>query len=404
MRKGAVIAASLAALVLASCGGGGNTEPEKGETPELKGDPIVFGINEDSTGPGSSYSPIAGRTVRDAVDEINENGGILGRPVKVIVGNDESDPTKTPTVIRKLLDDGADVLFTLTGTAALVQAKPVVEQDKVITIASIATAQTVVEPPDNTYMYALANSTADWAKAYCGAFEAKGFSKVALLSDSTPTIEGLNEMIIKGMEAECGVDIVAYEKAPMDASDVSAQVARAKNANPDVIIVTSVGGNIEVLFHNTAAQQMPDVMRFSLASLGNQPEVWKTANPGALEGVVFMGSLDMTKESTLELQDKLRKRRGEPDYRLTAFDAQAYDSVYLLKAAIEEAGTTDSAELKKALDKIEKQPGHYGQKDMTITWSADKKLGTDGLCGLVLTEFGANNEPSGPWPDYQPEC
>lgn len=404
MRKGAYVATGLAAVMLAACGGGGNTEPQKGETPKLEGEPIVFAINEDSTGPGASYSPIAGKTVRDAVDEINENGGILGRPVKVIVGNDESDPTKAPTVTRKLIDEGADVLFTLTGTAALVQGKPVIEQEGLVTVASIATAQTAVEPPDNTYMYALANSTADWAKAYCGAFEEKGWKKVGVLADSSPTIEGLNKLIFAGLEKECGAEIIAYEKAPVDSADVTAQVTKVKNANPDVVLVTSVGGNIEILFHNSAAQVMPDKVRFSLASVGNQPDAWKTANPGALEGVIFMGSLDMEKDTTQELQEMLRKRRGEPDYQLTAYDAQAYDSVYMVKDAIERAGTTDGEKLKAAMDQTKMDKAHFGQKNATVSWAADKKLGADGLCGLVLTEFGPDNHPAGPWAEYQPPC
>ena len=119
--NGVVVGAVVAGLALSACSSTGTadkaTEGTKSPTPSLTGEPILWGLDEDSTGPGASYSTIAGKTIRDAVDEINEKGGILGRPVKLVIGNDESDPTKAPSVVRKLIDDGATALFTVTATS-----------------------------------------------------------------------------------------------------------------------------------------------------------------------------------------------------------------------------------------------------------------------------------------------
>src|SRR4051812_43913357 len=91
------------------------------------GDPIIFGMDEDSTGPGAVNARVSGRAVRDAIDYVNEHGGILGRPVKLIVENDESDATKSPAVARKLIEQGAQVLFFATAGSAIIQAKPIVK-------------------------------------------------------------------------------------------------------------------------------------------------------------------------------------------------------------------------------------------------------------------------------------
>ena len=58
------------------------------------------------------------------------------------------------------------------------------------------------------------------------------------------------------------------------------------------MMVTSLGGAFEVLAQNTLASQLKPRSRFSLASIGNQPDSWKLANPGALNGFVFMGSIN----------------------------------------------------------------------------------------------------------------
>lgn len=399
-----VLASMVAALgvFLAACGSGGADVPDRPKKPMPTGKPIIIGLDEDSTGPGASYSVIAGKTIRDAVQEINEQGGILDRPVKLVVENDESDPTKAPSVVRKLIDKGSAALLLQSSSTAVNQAKPIVQQAKIVAIAPTSISQTFGSPPDNDYTYSLANLLDEFVDVYCGAFEAKGYSRLAVLSDDSATIDGVNKLLLPGLR-EC-IDVVAEEKAPIDANDVTAQAARIRNADPDVVLVSSVGGNFEVLAHNSLGQSLPDVQRFSLASIGNQPDTWKLVNPTALDGLVFMGSISEDNPRTAKLQKLLTSMRGEP-YRVTAYDAQAYDSVQLIKMAIEKAGTAeDKAKIHKAMNSIKDYEASFGQKGFTLSYGPDKHLGADGLCGLVLTEFGPDGEPKGPWPDYQPAC
>jgi branched-chain amino acid transport system substrate-binding protein len=412
--KRTLLATSIAAaLVAAACGGsdddsdsasGEGVDIGSGEAENMpEGEPIVIGMDLDSTGPGASYSVIAGQTIEDAVTQINEEGGILDRPVELVVENDESDPTKTPSVVRQLLDDhGADVLLLQSAGAAVQQAKPVLQEAGVPALAPTSISQSIAEPPDNDYIYILANPISDFIDVYCGAFDAAGIETLALMSDATSTIAGVNDLLLPGL-SEC-VDIVAEEEADVDTSDVNAQIARIQDEDPDAVLVSSVGGNFEVVVQNTLAQQMPDVTRFSLASIGNQPETWELANPGALEGLIYMGSIDPTNPRTEELQEFLEPQRDD-DWQMTAYDAQAYDSVQLLRTAIEEAGTADDPQaIKDALDSITDYEAHFGQEGFTLSYTPDKHIGTDGLCGLTLVEFSAENRPDEPWDEYQPPC
>lgn len=150
----------------AACGGGSADNAGTGGTGDKPpGKPIIIGLDEDSTGPGAPYSIIAGRTIRDAVAEINETGGILGRPVELVVGNDESDPTKAPSVVRKLIDQGSVALLLQSSSTAVNQAKPVIQQAKIASIAPTSISQTFGSPPDNDYTYSLANLLNDLGAA-----------------------------------------------------------------------------------------------------------------------------------------------------------------------------------------------------------------------------------------------
>ncbi|MFC5004901.1 ABC transporter substrate-binding protein [Dactylosporangium cerinum] len=390
---------ALAALTVAGCGNkAGDEKPSNGTA---SGAPIIIGLDEDSTGSGASYSTIAGKTIRLAIQDVNDKGGVLGRPLQLVVENDESDPTKVPAVLQKLASQGAKALFLQSGSAAILQAKSTLTQLGLPAIAPTGVTATLVQPPDNELIYMLANTTTDWAQVYCGAFKAANITKIGVLTDDTTTIAALDKALLPSLSC---VQIVATEKGAANASDLSAQVARLKNANPDAILVTSVGGAFEVLAQNTLGSQMKGTKRFSLASIGNQPSSWKLAAPGALEGLIFMGSINTANPRTQELVKLLQTKYGK-DYDITAYDAQAWDSVHVLKQAIEKAGgVDDSKKLNEAIQSIKGYPATFGQANFTLSFGADKHLGADGPCGLSLIEFGADNKPKGPWATFQPPC
>src|SRR5699024_9745176 len=99
--------------------------------------PIIIGVQQDNSGPSAPFATEAGKAIKDAVNELNHNDGIMDRPVKLVTANDESDPTKAPSVARKLIDKDADVVLVTSATSSSVQAKPVFEEEKVPAIGPI---------------------------------------------------------------------------------------------------------------------------------------------------------------------------------------------------------------------------------------------------------------------------
>lgn len=404
------------ALALAACGpaDGGPLSDDDSDSSEssesdsaseeLTGDPIVIGVQQDDSGPSAPFATLAGMAIKEAVEELNQGDGILGRPVEVITENDESDPTKAPSVSRKLIDQGAHALLMTSSVSAIAQTKPVFEEEGIPAVSAIASVSTFADPPDNSFTYSVPNTTSEWVPVYCGAFEEDNYKKIAVLADDSSVIKSMTDGMLPEMEG-C-VEIVEDIRAPLDAQDVNPQVARVVDSDPDAVFVASVGGQFEVLVHNTLATVAPDLPRFSMAGLGNEPDAWELADPGALEDLVFIGSISTENERTVALQDKIREWRGEPDYIISGFDAQAYDSVHLLKAAIEAADSTDGEAINEALQELQGFNSTFGQEDLTLSFGSgeDEHIAADGLCGLVLTVFGEDNKPAGPWGDYQPSC
>lgn len=373
--------------------------PTGAERVEPKGSPVVIGADIDTTGPGAAFSIPVKEMLELAVKQLNQCGGVAGRPLKMVVGNDETDATKTPTVLRQLADQGSKFLLLQTGV--IESGKSTIEKLGIPTIAPTSVSTAIATPPDAAYGYVLANPISDWSQVFCSAFEKTGVSTLALLSDDTPSIASLNGYLLPLLK-DC-VDIVAEESGKSDASDLNAQVARLKAKKPDAVLVSSVGGSFEILAHNTLFEQLPETQRFSLATIVNQPDTWKLANAGALEGVVGMGSINPENEQTRDLAKLLEVIKGN-GYQPTAYEAQAYDSIGLVKAAIERAKSEDATKVNEALESITDFKSSTGAPGYVLGFSTTDHVGSSGLCGIVLQEFDDNNEPTKAWDKFQPTC
>ena len=390
-----LIAAALPALSLTACtSGAGSAEADENT--------IVIGMDQDLSGGAAAYAGIVGATVKDAVAEINDKGGIGGKKLELVVKSDDNDATKAPTVVRQLISQGAQAIIMNSGGQSVLQVQTLLKQQKVPAIAPVNITPGIGAGPDGAYAYSLANPTEDFGKIYAEAFTKAGYKKLALFKDDSASIAGM-EKALMGPIRDAGIEVVATETAPVDASDVTAQVTKIKQAKPDAMLVAALGGQMEVLVHNTAHQLIPDVDRFSLASIGNQPDLWKQAKPGALDKLVFVGSVTEENEKTTALQKLLTERRGK-DAQVTAYDAQAYDAIGMLAEAIGGAGAEGDGEaVNKALEQVSGYPSSFGQKGYTLSFKPGKHSGTDGLCGLILMQF-ENAEPGRQWPTYQPTC
>lgn len=390
----ATVAAGLLVTSAAACSSSGKSSGGGSSS----GD-IVIGLDCDTTGPGASYATPSCNATKDTIDLINSKGGVGGRKLRYVEGNDESDPTKTPTVLQKLVSQGAKALILLTSSAGALQAKSLIERTGIPVLMPVASNPLVTQPPNNTYLYELAETTADWAKLLCGAFQAKGITSLGFLQDSSPSEVQFNQGFLKALTC-VKVDV---QSAPIDATDLSAEVARIKSSNPGAVMVGTSSINFEILAQNTFFQQLPSTPRFTEATLGGVPSAWAQAQKGALNGVVGFSAITSTNPNTKSVEDFFKTKQGA-SFKLTQFWAQAYDGVQLLAKAFEQAGSTDGTKVNAALQSISKHPASFGYPGFTLSFSADKHQGADGICGEVLVTWGADNQLTGPWSGYQPDC
>ena len=111
--------------------------------------PIKIGVLEDQTGPNASYGIVETSAFRMMAKEINDKGGIQGRPIELVVTDGQSDASRTATLTERMVS--VDKVLALTGSTVTVQAaamKTVASRRKTPFLSSGGAADSLWEPLD----------------------------------------------------------------------------------------------------------------------------------------------------------------------------------------------------------------------------------------------------------------
>jgi branched-chain amino acid transport system substrate-binding protein len=397
-RTALAVAASTAMLLLAGCAGGAG-DPDPGVSAPT-GEPIIIGFEVDTSGPQASFTGPAIEAAKAAIEIINNEGGVLGRPLEVIECDDASDPTKVGACLQKMASEGAHFFLEFTNVPTVIQSKTTVQELGIPTIAPTNASATVQNPPDNEFIYTVGPPAAAWAPVYCEAFEAADISTIALLMDDSASIATFTPPLLEAMSC---VEVIDTEVASATATDISAEIARLDGDGADAIFISSASAGFEILAHNSIYRQYPDALRVDVATLCNLPASWKLADPDALVGSICMGSITADNPESQRVEEALQGVLGD-DFKLDLFTAEAWDGVNLMRLAIEAAGSTDPQEINEALQGLSGVTSAFGFEGFTLSYSADKHNAPDGSCGLVLLEYGPTNTEQQPWDVYEPDC
>jgi len=360
------------------------------------GKAIVVGFDVDQSGPGAGYNVPAYNVSKAEIKQINSHGGIKGRQIKTVTCNDESTPTKVGACLQKLAGEGAVFIIQLTGSPAVIQSKSTVQKLQIPVISSTNASPTVPLPPDNTYIYTVAEPSTVWGPAYCNGMKRQHIKTIALLQDNTPTIAGFTPPLLKSMSC---VKVVNTQTAPVDATNITAEVSRLSSPKADALMISTAEPSFDALANNTIKQQYPKTKVFDVATLCNNPSTWKLANPNALVGTVCPGAIDPANKVTQKVQKYLKSQLGS-SFVLSQFTAEGWDGVNLMAQAMRKAPSFTGPALNKAVQSLKNVPSASGSPGYTLTLLPTKHSAPNGPCGIVMVQWHPTNNKQRTWPAY----
>ncbi len=232
--------ASLTAAVLVSATLGAMPTAVLAQTQGVSKTEILIGSIQDLSGPIAAFGKQSRFGMQLRVDEINEQGGIHGRKLKLLVEDSGYDPKRAVLAAQKLVNQ--DKIFLLAGhlgTAHNNAAMPVQFEKNVINFLPITAAREMYEP-FHKLKYSFAATYFDQIRmALPKLVKEKGAKKVCTLyQDDEFGLEVMRgaEAALKTMNMEL-VEKTSYKRG---ATDFSSQVAKMKAGGCDMVVLGTI--------------------------------------------------------------------------------------------------------------------------------------------------------------------
>ena len=198
-------------------------------------EPIKLGAFFDLTGTSSAIGTPTKLVAEMVVKRINDEGGINGRPLQLVIADDEGDPTKAALIARKFTEsDKVTAIIGPTRTDTGMAAKPIVEQMKVPTFMTVGGDAPVTVAPFK-YTFKSPQRTAVAVQKTYTYLRKKGMQKIAIITAA----DGFGKdgkAALERLAPEYGMKLVIAESFQATDNDMTVQLVKIKAASPEAII------------------------------------------------------------------------------------------------------------------------------------------------------------------------
>jgi len=336
---------------------------------------ITVGSIQDLSGPLAGYGKQARNGLQLRVEEINEQGGIHGRKIRLLVEDSGYDPKKAVLAAQKLVNQ--DKIFIMAGHIGTAQnnaAMPVQFEKNIVNFLPLTAAREMYEPL-NRLKFALLSAYYDQMRiAVPRLVKEKNAKKVcAIYQDDEFGLE-----VLRGAEAgmkTINMELVEKTSFKRGATDFSSQVARMKGAGCDMVVLGTI---IRETIGTIAESRKNGFNPVFLGSVAAYTDLIHRLGGKAMDGMyatmtVQNPYLDEASQPLRFWANKYKTRFNEDP---TVFSAYGYIIMDLFIRAAQRAGpglSTDS--FVKAMDTMTVPPDIFGTPEQKF--SLTRHLGND---------------------------
>ena len=332
-------------------------------------EPLKIGAILSVTGPASFLGEPEARTLEMLVAETNKMGGVMGRPVQLIIKDSGASPEKAFSFAKQLIEE--EKVFAIIGPSTsgeTMKIKAVAEAGKTI-LMSCAAAEAIVNPQAK-YVFKTPQKDSDAIIKIFQEMKKMKISRIGVLSSNTG-FGGAGKGQIEKLAPQHGITIVANEVYDKAASDLTAEVTKIKAANVQAIVNWSIEPAQAIVIKN-ARQIGLTIPIFQSHGFGNIKYV--QAAGAAAEGVLFpAGRLLVADTLPKNHPQKALLLKYTKDYEskykdeASTFGGHAYDAYIILLKAIEQAKSTDTEAVRTAIENLKGVVGTGGIFNFSAT-------------------------------------
>ena len=315
-------------------------------TAALAQDTISIGVLVPTTGSEATYGQDMANAVSIAQAEINAAGGVFGKQLSMVVGDDACDPQQSVNAASKLVSQGvAAVVGGYCSGATLPTLKIFGDGNVPFVITAANSTKLIPANPGNAFMI---NSTGDDQAAKAVEFlGAQGVKSIAIVNQGDAYSQDLANLTRDAWTA-AGNTVAAFETVNKGEQDYSAVVTTIKGANPDAVFWTAYYADGGLLIRQLRQSGFQGIIAVGDGS--NSSAIFDIAGKAA-EGVFAFSN--PTAEFLPEAKAFGETYKAQFGNDPGPYAPLTYDGMQLLAWAIGEAGSTEGPAIIEALKKAD---------------------------------------------------
>ncbi len=351
-----------------------------------KKEPIKIGAFFALSGPAAFIGTPTKLVAQMAVDQINKEGGINGRPIQLVFSDTEGDPTKAVAIAKKFIYVDKVVAIigpTRTGTGMAV--KRLVEQAHVPTIMTVGGDPVIMGGKFGSYHYVFKtpqrSSTA--VKRIYVYLQKKGIKKVAILTSSDGFGRDGRRWLEK-LAPQFGLKIIAKESFNPRDTDMTTQLSNIRIKKPQAIICWTIGPAGAIVAKNVKqlgikvpliqCHGLPDPKYIELAGDAANGNIMPSTKLMAWQQLPEKDPQKPVIASFVHLYNDVY--HYNKDFPINTHSGYAWDALMILSRALKKAGP----DREKLRDAIEETKGYVGISGVyNITPEDHNGLGVDSM-------------------------
>ncbi len=365
--------------------------------------PILVGSLHDQSGPiGTSGQPMV-LSVQLAADEINAAGGLLGRPLKVVSYDPQSNIQLYTQYAQQLaLKDKVAVVHGGITSASREAIRPIFDRFKILYFYNTLYEGGVCDRDE----FCLGTTPAQTVQKLVPEAMSKSGKKAYIIAADY----NYGQITAKWMTKYCqdnGGSILATEFFPLDVTNFGPTISKIQAAKPDLILSALVGGNHTAFYRQWTAAGMKSQIPIASTTFGlvNEPATLDAKESDGILGAYGYFE-ELTTPASKSYVDALHAKFGKDIPYISELACCTYEGVHIWAEAVKKAGSIDRMKVIEAMETGISFAGPSGQVtidhethhatrtaylavckdrkwDVTATYPDQKPLDTAAVCNLV---------------------
>lgn len=334
-------------------------------------EPIKVGWLVALTGANSAPGIGFDRGIHYAADKINAAGGIMGRQVQIVTRDTQGDPTKAVNAALELINQ-EKVVCTIgpTNSGEGLATTPLIARYKMPSFVYGVVDQ-LIDARKYPFAYRVLPSNKQWTLAGQNyALKTLGLKKVGVIGDATGYGTATVELAKKELQ-DAGAEIAYSALIDANQTDVSTDMQKAQAAGSQALMIWSDSAGLNSRLMNARGDMGWDVPMIGHPAMGagsvkallKKPENWDKVYIIGYRSTSYDKDGNLPKRTQAFL-DEVKKTVKVDDTTLW-WVAAGFDSINLLKLAVEKGGSTDHDAIKKALEAPKAIDGVFGDYSYT---------------------------------------